>query len=71
VCQIHRVLGTLVRSWWLSGRASHRLIEDAAQTIQYWQQRNAAARRAHIKRTRQKLRIYSIRLKDCIRCKWP
>jgi hypothetical protein len=71
VCQIHRALGALVRSWWLSGRASPALIEDAAKTIQHWQQRNATARHFHIQRTRKKLRQNGIQLKDCIRCKWP
>jgi hypothetical protein len=39
-------------------------------TIQHWQQRNAAARTRHTKKTLKKLKQKGIRLKDCIRCKW-
>jgi hypothetical protein len=63
VCQVHTAIGSLVRSWWLSGRASAALIEDTARIIQHWQQRIAAARKCHIKRTRTILRemgIYGI-----------
>ena len=71
VCQVHTAVGSLVRSWWLNGRASAALIQATARTIQHWQQRNATARRCHIKRTRKKLRQLGIYLKDLIRCKWP
>jgi hypothetical protein len=35
------------------------------------QERNAAARKSHIKRTWKKLQKKGIYLKDLIRCKWP
>jgi hypothetical protein len=60
-----------VRSWWLKGALCAVLIEEAAKTIQHWQRRLAAARKAHIRRTRKKLRKMGIFLKDLIRCKWP
>jgi hypothetical protein len=63
-------VGALVESWWLNGRASRALIEHTAQTIQHWQQRNAAARMSHRKRTLKTLRENGIILKDLIRCKW-
>jgi putative heme iron utilization protein len=47
------------------------LIEKAVEAIRHWQQRLAAARESHIKRTRKKLRKMGIYLKDLIRCKWP
>jgi hypothetical protein len=61
----------LVRSWWLSGALCTALIERAAKVIRHWQQRIAAARESHIKRTRKELRKMGIYLKDLIRCKWP
>jgi len=51
VRQVHTAAGSLVRSGWLSGRASAALITATARTIQHWQQRNATARRCHSKRT--------------------
>ena len=69
--QVHVAVAALVRSWWLSGALCTALIEEAANEIQHWQHRNAAARKSNIKRTRQKLRKKGIYLKDLIRCKWP
>lgn len=68
---MHRAVGALVQSWWLNGRASAKLIEQTASTTAHWQQRNAAARKYHTKRTRKKLREIGIKLNDLIRCKWP
>ena len=71
MCQVHVAVAALVRSWWLSGVLRTALIEDAANKIQHWQQRIAAARKSHIKQTRRKLREKGIYLKDLIRCEWP
>jgi hypothetical protein len=68
---VHVAVAALVRSWWLKGALCAALIEEAANAIQHWQQRLAAARKSHIKRTRRKLRRMGIYLKDLIRCKWP
>jgi len=68
---VHVAAAALVQSWWLSGRLCAALIDKAATEIQHWQQRIAAARKSHIKRTRKKLRKMGIYLKDLIRCKWP
>lgn len=71
MCQVHTAVGSLVQSWWLSGRASTALIEHTARKIQHWQQRIAAARKSHRNRTRRRLREMGIYLKDLIRCSWP
>jgi len=71
VCQVHIAAAALVRSWWLNGALCTALIEAAAHEIQHWQQRIAAARKSHIKRTRRKLRGMGIYLKYLIHCKWP
>lgn len=71
MCQVHTVVAALVQSWWLNGALSAALIEKAAKVIRHWQERLAAARKSHIKRTRKKLRKIGIYLKDLIRCEWP
>ena len=71
MCQVHIAVAVLVQSWWLNGALCTALIEKAAQDIRHRQQRIAAARESHIKRTRKKLREMGIYLKDLIRCKWP
>jgi len=59
-----------VPSWWHNGRASPKLIHHVASTTQHWQQRNAAARTSHRKKTLDKLRKIGITLNQTIRCKW-
>ncbi len=71
MCQVHVAASALVRSWWLNGALCTALIKAAVNEIQHWQQRNAAARKSHVKRKRRKLRKMGIYLKDLIRCKWP
>ena len=71
MCQVHVAVAALVRSWWLSGALCSAMIKDAVTRNEHWQQRNAAARKSNIKRTRRELREKGIYLKDLIRCKWP
>jgi len=71
VCQVHDALAALLPSWWRNGRASPAVIVHVANTLQHWQQRNAAARKRHRQRTLKKLREIGITLKDLRRCKWP
>jgi hypothetical protein len=70
VCQVHDAIGALLPSWWRTGRASPALIQHAANVSQHWQQRNAAARKSHHKRTLKKLRKIGITLKNLVRCQW-
>ena len=56
MCQVHTAVAALVRSWRLNGALSTALIEEAVKLIHHWQQRNAAARESHSKRTRKRLR---------------
>ncbi|OHB83579.1 MAG: hypothetical protein A2V98_10245, partial [Planctomycetes bacterium RBG_16_64_12] len=62
VCQVHVAAAAVVRSWWLDGRASKPLYEQAANEIARAQKRNAQARKSHDKATRRKLRALGIRL---------
>jgi len=71
ICQVHLAVSALIRSWSLSRRASRRLIEKTARRIRYSQQRKAAARKSHYRRTLRKLREIGINIKNLIRCKWP
>jgi len=68
VCQVHLAAAAVVRSWWLDGRASKPLYEQAAKEIAWTQQRNAQARKSHDKATRRKLRASGIRLTKIKRC---
>jgi hypothetical protein len=71
VCQLHTALAALVKSLWLeSPKAEARLLEKAARKINKQQQRNAAARRSHTKKTRKRLQTLGIKLTQLPRCGW-
>ena len=70
VCQVHTAVSALIRSWWLDGRVSARLLDRTAGLIQRAQRRNACARRCHIKQTRRVLRRMGIKLTHTPICKW-
>jgi len=64
-------MAAVVRSWGLSSpQAQEKLLERAARKITWWQSRNAAARKGHTERTRQKLRALGIKLSGLKRCLW-
>ena len=56
MCQVHTAIAALIPSWWLDQQPSTKLLERTAAEIQRTQRRNAAARKSHTKRTRQRLR---------------
>lgn len=71
MCQLHTAMAALVQSWGLESRkAAARLLEKAAKKINKQQQRNAASRRSHTKKTRQELRKLDIKLTQLPRCEW-
>lgn len=55
MCQVHRAVSAVVRSWWLDGLAAQLLFQQAAEEIAYHQQRNAAARESHTRTTNKRL----------------
>jgi hypothetical protein len=63
-------VAALVRGWWLKGRASAELIDQAVEEIDWAQKRNAQARKSHTKTTRRKLRQLGIKLTDIKRVPW-
>ena len=70
MCQVRTAAAALVRSWSLGRTAANVLFEAAAKQIAYYQQRIAAARRCHTKKTLRKLHALGIQLTDLPRCKW-
>ena len=70
VCQVRIAADALVRSRPLGTRAVRLMIEAAAKTIEYYQNRNAAARRSHTKTTLQKLHMRGVYVTDLPRCRW-
>ena len=63
-------MAAVVRSLWLKGKAASELFEQTAEELAWTQQRNAQAKKSHVKATNQKLRQLGIRLTQVPRCSW-
>ena len=67
---MHVAIAALIPSWWLNQRPSKKLLEHTAEKIRYKQERNAMARKSHVKRKRRLLRKLGIKLTEIPRCRW-
>jgi hypothetical protein len=68
VCQVHAAVDAVVQSWWLDRQSADTLISRVADRLQYHQQRNALARRAHGNTTKRELRRIGINVSTLKRC---
>ncbi len=68
MCQVHAAVDAIVQTWWLDPKSAETLINRVADRLQYHQQRNALARRAHSKTTKRKLRRIGINVSTLNRC---
>ena len=70
VSQIRQATSALVASWWQSETAGNSNIEQAARRIDYYQNRNAQARKSHAKTRIAKLESLGINMDTVRRCEW-
>lgn len=68
MCQVHAAVDAIVQSWWLDRQSADTLIDRVAERLQYYQQRNALARRSHCKTTKQNLQRVGINVSTLKRC---
>ena len=66
--QVHAAVNALIDALPLPPKARRERLQHAASKLDYWQARNAAARRSHVKRRKKKLRQLGIRLSELPRC---
>lgn len=63
-------MAAVVRSLWLKGKGVAELFEQTAEELTWTQQRNAQAKKSHVKATKRKLRQLGIVLTQIPRCSW-
>ena len=70
VSQVREAMSALVQSWWMPALSAAALIENTAFRIQYYQRRNAQARKGHTKTRYKKLASMGIDINQLQRCCW-
>ena len=70
VCQLRTALSALVQSWWLTPKATERLLERTAKKIRYQQAQNTKARISHRKQTINRLHELGFLLTRLPQCRW-
>jgi hypothetical protein len=63
-------MSSLVQSWWLDPLNADALIENTAYRLQYYQRRNAQARKSHTKTRIRKLEAMGIDMSQVELCCW-
>lgn len=63
-------MSALVQSWWLTPKATERLLEKTARTIRYQQTQNTKARASHRQRTIARLHGIGLLLSRLPQCRW-
>lgn len=70
VSQVYQATSAIVQSWWLTPTDAERLINSTANRIQYYQRRNAQARRSHTRTRIAKLAAAGINVAAMTQCAW-
>jgi SRSO17 transposase len=70
VSQVREAMSSLVQSWWLHPLNADALIENTAYRLQYYQRRNAQARKSHTKTRIRKLEAMGIDMSQVELCCW-
>jgi hypothetical protein len=66
--QVHAAANALIDALPLPPKTRCARLQHIASKLQYWQARNVAARRSHVKRRKKLLRQLGIRLSELPRC---
>jgi SRSO17 transposase len=70
VSQVREATTAIVQSWWLTPSDAERLIGSTAHRLQYYQRRNALARKSHTRTRVQKLASLGVDLATLNKCNW-
>lgn len=70
VSQVRQATSALVCSWWQPELTASSIIDEAARRIEYYQRRNAQARKSHTKTRIAKLESLGIDMNTVRRCEW-
>jgi hypothetical protein len=70
VSQIQQAASSLVQSWWIEPLDAKSLIDATAYRLEYYQRRNAQARKSHTKTRIKKLLALGIDVNVVPKCQW-
>ena len=70
VSQVRQAISSLVQSWWLDPFDADALIAQTARRLEYYQRRNAQARKSHSKTRARQLKEMGIDLSTTPQCQW-
>lgn len=70
VSQLREAMSSLVQSWWLNRSGADALIDATASRLEYYQRRNAQARKSHTKTRVRKLEAMGIDMTHIAKCSW-
>lgn len=70
ISQLYQATSALIQSLWMTPSEGDRVINAAAQRIQYYQRRNAQARESHTRKRIGKLKSLGIDVASMKQCEW-
>jgi SRSO17 transposase len=70
VSQVYQATSAIVQSWWMTPADGERLINSTAHRLQYYQRRNAQARKSHTRTRIAKLESMGIDVAAMSKCEW-
>ena len=70
VSQVYQATSAIVQSWWLTPTDAERLINATAYRIEYYQRRNAQARKSHTRTRIARLESMGIDVDTMKHCEW-
>lgn len=70
VSQVRQATSAIIQSWWLTPTDGERLLHDTAYRLQYYQKRNAQARRSHTRTRKRRIEALSIDFETIQKCNW-
>ena len=70
ISQLKQAMSALIESWWMTPASAERLLSSMAYKLNYYQKRNAQARKSHTKTRSKKLAAMGIDMETISKCSW-
>jgi len=70
ISQLKQAMSSLIESWWMTPANADRLFKSMAYKLNYYQKRNAQARKSHTKTRNKKLAAIGIDMGTISKCSW-
>lgn len=70
ISQLKQAMSALIESWWMTPASAERLLAATAYKLNYYQRRNAQARKSHTKTRNKKLATMGVDMATISKCSW-